>query len=397
MQKTLIAIAALACLTAVAHAEVSLTGQLSYGYRATHDNLGNDASGFGVETDNSASALNFLASEDLGAGQKIAAQYGFASVVRNNAANGGSSSSYGVVGGDSKISYTNNAFGQIELGSAKEADIFTPIAYGGANLIQFDGKLNQIRTVHDYLTVVTKNGPWLVRYKFSEAGNDSVLGEGVGTQGSATTVGQQTNDFTFAYLTDTLKAGIGYRKYSNPDETGGIFNGNSLTKRDVIHAELGYDFGFVKLGAGYDHVNASWGVTQDNTLVGFSVPAGNWLFGAAWEQSKAAGVTDASVATVGPLSGATAAFVKNALNQVDGTSSGVSLGAQYAFSKRTKIALRYATWTVSGYEQFERFGIDAATRIKNGASQTSAISSALSLLGYKQNESQTDLTLTHSF
>ncbi|MBT0569644.1 porin [Curvibacter sp. CHRR-16] len=375
MKKTLIAMA-VTSLAWAAQAQVTISGQYVYGYKTSHDTSGNDAAGFGVDT----STINFSIVENLGAGKTVTAEMGFDGLTRASTA-----------GGDSKISYTDQSFGRIEMGYAKEADIFTDIAYGGGNLIKFDSKLNQVRTSKEYLSYTALSGPVLMRYKFSESSNGS--GIGLGSQGTASAsttgaVGQGQHDFIVAYLTDTLKVGAGYRKYTNADDTGGIFNGNSLTKKEIYHLEAGYDFGYMKLGAGYDHANVSWGVTQDNVLFGMSVPAGKWLFGAAWEQSRVNGVTDAPLTAVGPLTGGTASAVKAALNRVDGTASGMTVSAQYALSKRTNIAVRYATWTVSGYEQFERFGTAAAT---NG------VVSSLSILGYKQNESAADILLSHSF
>ena len=380
-----------------AMADMTITGKYSYGYSASHDSFGKEASGFGVDTD--AMRLTFKATEDWGGGQAIAAQMGFDGVTR--AAANPTNATPSVVGGDGHLTYTNQAFGRIEAGLEKDSDIFTKMAYADADLIYFDGKLNQIRNSHDYVSYAVPVGPMLFKFKHSEG--SAGIGEGVGSQGADSTVGQSTHDFIVAYFTNTFKVGAGYRKYTNPDEVGGIFDGNGLTRKDLYHIEAGYDFGAAKLGVGYDQVNASWGVSQDNTLLGVSVPSGRWLFGAAWERSSVWGVIDApnsavagnaSVAGVASVMTSTSGLggLKSIVNQAQGSASGVSMSALYAFSKRTSMTLRYARWTRSAYEQLEAMGSALQT-----ASSAADIQAALAQMGYKQDQTETDVVLTHTF
>jgi hypothetical protein len=375
MKKTLVALAVLAA-TGASFAQVSITGTLSMGYKATRDSFGNDASGLGVDTTNP--ALTFTAKEDLGGGQQVVASLGFATANRG-----------GALGGDSKLTYTNNSFGQVELGSAKDNDVFSSIAYGGANLITFDGKLNQIETSSDYISYAAPIGPVIFVFKHAEAGNSITgaaggLGIGAGTQGDTSTTSQGTNTVALVYKQDALSLVGAYLSYTNRNDSGNFSDGNSLTKSDVVHLEGGYDFGFVKVGAGADHVNAAWGVTQDNLIAGFSVPAGAWTFGAAWESSKVDGVTSAPLTAFHAIPGV-ATVVKGLLSKTEGTATGTTFGAQYNFSKRTNVAFRYATWTRSGFEQLEAYKL-------NGGNPT-----GVPQLGYKQNETQTDILLTHNF
>lgn len=373
MKKSLLALAALAAC-AGAYADVTITGSVAMGYKAARNSFGADTSGLGVDT----SSLTFAASEDLGGGQKIVATLGLDGVNRA-----------GVGGGDTKLTYTNNAFGRIELGTAKDGDVFSSIAYGGANLIEFDGKLNQIKTSSDYISYAAPIGPVIFVFKHTEAGNDIAnkagfggLGLGSGTQGAAATTTQGTNTLALVYKKDALSLVGAYRSYNNRNDSGNFSDDNSLTKSDVIHLEGGYDFGFVKIGAGAHHVNAAWGVKQDNFIAGFSVPAGAWTFGAAWESSKVDGVSSAPWTAFHSNQAAATFVVKPLLVKTEGTATGATFGAQYNLSKRTNIAFRYATWTRSGYEQLEAYKL-------NNKDQNQ--------LGYKQNETATDILLTHNF
>lgn len=382
MKKSLLALAALAAC-AGAYADVTITGTIASGYKATRNSFGADASGLGVDT----SSLTFAADEDLGGGQKVAASIGFDGVTRA-----------GANGGDVTLTYTNNAFGRIQLGTVKDSDVFSAIAYGGANLITFDGKLNQIETSSDFFSYAAPIGPVILVFEHTEAGNSITgaaagLGIGAGTQGSTATTTQGKNTLALVYKTDALSLVGAYRSYNNRNDSGNFSDANSLTKSDVVHIEGGYDFGAIKIGAGADHVNAAWGVTQDNFIAGFSIPAGAWTFGAAWESSKVDGVSSAALTAFAPIypapiGGLVAAGTKALLSKTEGTASGATFGAQYNFSKRTNLAIRYATWTRSGYEQLEAF------KIAGGSAGGAA---AVSQLGYKQNETATDILLTHNF
>lgn len=399
MKKTLVALAVLAA-SGASFAQVTITGQIRMGFEADHTNAATagptgaallgamagaapygysnastaqDTAGLGVETAN----LYFNVAEDLGGGQKVAAMLGFDTVKR-----GGASS---VVGGDTTLTYTNNSFGQIELGSKKDSDVFSDIAYANDNLITFDSKLNQIETSSDYISYAAPVGPVIFVFKHGEP--SSGLGLGSGTQGISTSTTQGTNTVALVYLQGALKAVGAYRQYTNQDETGGIFDGNGLTKKSVVHLEAGYDFNVAKVGFGYDHVDASWGVTQNNIIMGLNVPVNAWNFAVAYETSQVQGAHDVSLAAF--ANSPAAAFVgglaanafKSYVQNADGTAHGVTALAQYNFSKSTNFVVRYAAWERSGYEQLEAFG------------QTNNINE----FGYKGINTQTQILLNKSF
>jgi len=381
MKKTLIALAAIAA-SGASFAQVSITGQLIMGYQSLHNvsgttytgagtgpfgssNVSNasDSSGLGVDTAN----IYFTATEDLGGGQKVVAKQGFDTVART-----------GVIGGDTVMTYTNNSFGQIELGSVKGSDVFSSVAYTDDSLTTFDGKLNQIETSSDYISYAAPIGPLFFKFKHSEPSNG--LGLGKGTQGAAAaTVGQATNDYILAYLKGPLQVFGAYRTYSNQDEIGGIFDGNSLTKKSVVHVEAGYDFGVAKVGFGADHVDANWGFSQDSVMLGASVPVGAWTFSGAFESVR--DNANIPLAAVTPAPTLPSTWWQGIMSQADGTATGITLGAAYNFSKRTSLNVKYASWVRSGYEQFEAFG---QTQNPNE-------------FGYKDRASDTRVVLTTNF
>jgi len=406
MKKTLIALAVLAASSA-SFAQVTITGEVQMGYQALHTVSGgamgavpnfaappylgiyngssvqNDQGGLGIDTAN----LYFTVTEDLGGGQKVVAKEGFDTISRG-----------GVVGGDTVLTYTNNSFGQIEIGSAKAGDVFTEIAYTDGNLITFDGRLNQIETSNDYISYAAPIGPLLFEFRHNENGNSVVaggpnggLGLGVGGQGPASITTQGDNTLVLAYLKSPLQVVGAYRAYMNQDNVGGVFDGNGLTKKDAIHVEAGYDFGVVKVGLGLDHVDASWGFSQDSAMLGLSVPAGSWQFSGAFEM-----VTDhANPLPIGAVAnppgtlavlngivpGSGTALAQASMQNADGTANGITLGATYNFSKSTNFAVKYSSWTRSGYEQFEAFGI----------------TQNLNEFGYKSHATDTRVELTKNF
>lgn len=384
MKKTALATVLIAASGAVM-AEATITGTVSLGYQQSTVNNGPttaatagallggtydptrataaDASGLGVDT----AELNFNVSEDLGGGQKVVALMGFDTVSRG-----------GVVGGDLKLTYTNNSIGQFQLGSAKDKDEMSGIPSAGAPVIDMDGKLNQIRTNSDYFTYTVPVGPVYLQYKLSEGSKG--LGLGNGSQGlSGSTVGQRSTTLSMAYLKDALQVVAAYVSYDNRNATT-IATTESLTKDNAVHFEAGYDFNVAKVGFGFTNVKASVGPSITNALVGVSIPAGAWLFGATFENATTSGISDAAVTAFPASAPLTQANLKTIMSNADGTATGYSLGAQYNLSKRSNITIKYANWVRSGYEQFEAFGTDG-----------------LGAFGYKARNSLTSILLNHSF
>jgi|GEM_PF-3693568 len=97
-------------------------------------------------------------------------------------------------------------------------------------------------------------------------------------------------------------------------------------------------------------------------------------------RSTVSGVADAAT-TAFPAAPLPQAFFKTIMQRADGTADSVSVGVRYDLSKRTNLSLKHATWTRSGYEQFEAFG-----KTNN-----------LGEFGYTDRANETTLLLSHSF
>lgn len=399
MKKTLVAMAACALLP-TAYAQVTLTGTFATGYKSTKatgtnainipalglNNVaavaGADSSGLGVDT----SQVDIAVKEDLGGGQQIEAKMSFAGLDRS-----GESSSTGssdVSGRDATLTYTNNSFGQIQMGTTKGAAVLSGIASADAPVIDMDGKLFEIRSSNDSISYAAPIGPLFFQYKLSESSNG--IGLGQGTSGPAgTKVGQRTSDYALAYLTGPFKAVAAVRTYDNRENTS-FTTSLGLTKDQSVAVELGYEAGFAKFGVGYISTNATIGARVQDMLVGVSVPVGSWVLGATVSQSITSGVADVPVAIFDNSTQAGAGqFFKQAMQLADGTGTGFSLGGRYLLSKRTSLKVSYASWVRSGYEQFEAWG----GKVASGT----AGKDALNVFGYGDRATETSILLSHSF
>jgi hypothetical protein len=367
MKKTLIALAALAASGAT-FAQVTLSGNLTMGYKATQNAkpAQNEAAGFGVDT----SQIDFSVKENMGGGQSVHAKMALAGLDRSGESGNGAAQ-----GRDATLTYTNTSFGQLELGTTSSVNYFAGIASAGAPVIDFDGKLFETRSSSDYISYTVPIGPVYIQLNYGEPSGG--LGLGRGTTGAGA-LGQRNNTISAYYSAGGLTLLGAFRTYDNR-KVGNLLGATGFaeyaagTKDDVTNIQGSYDFGVAKIGAGFQAANASNGVHVNDALVGFSVPVGSWTFGGTYARSAASDAKD------------TAAFGWNLANY-NGTATGYSLGASYAISKRTSITTKYARWTHSGYSQYEADG----ALVAGGGAPTSG-------LGYDRTATETSILLSHSF
>lgn len=395
MKKTLIAMAALA-VGGASFAQVTLTGTLATGYKSTRSTgtqaitiaglglnaaavPGNDAGGWGIDT----SEIKITAKEDLGAGQAVEAVMGLAGADRSGESTA-TSGNGSVTGRDATLTYTNQSVGRFQMGTTRAAAVHSGIPSAGAPVIDMDGKLFQIRSNSDYVSYAAPIGPLFFELKQSES--SAGIGLGQGTTGTAgTKVGQRSTDFALAYLSGPVQVVGAYRTYDNRNKDT-IATAEGLTKDQVYALQLGYDTGVAKFGFGYNAITASVGPKVQDIMLGVSVPMGALTLGATYGMAITSGVAD-TPASAFP-GGAASALFKQGMQLADGTATGFSLGAQYNLSKRTNVLVRYASWTRSGYEQFEAWGARAAA---------GAAIAGLAEFGYGDRASESSILLVHNF
>jgi len=337
MKKSLIALAVLAASSA-SFAQVSITGNLTYGYQSTTaGGIGGagatDTAGLGAETAN----VVFTASEDLGGG--FAAK---ASLKINTGPQAGTT------GDDHSLMLTTPA-GALVLGTAKNPDYLSGgIAGVGAyypdwsststaGASNFD-KLFTARTSRDYVAFIIPVGAFKFSLSQHEGAGEVAFGSGMtggtssavsgGGTGAAISGGSSAPVTTLSatYEAGPLVANGQYAVYKN--------SGIQAAVKDTSRLSGAYDLGMVKLGAGLvisNHNNNVAGLSAGKTsdyLVAAKVPMGASSFGLSFASRTVADVVPGYSAT----------------------GTGYALEYGYAMSKRTSVIANYARWTaVQGY------------------------------------------------
>ena len=180
------------------------------------------------------------------------------------------------------------------------------IASGGSRFDDdLSGKNLSARTVNDNLSV---SMPLTDTLSLSVAHTEAGVAIG---GGSAIAVGATTQRYNTASLTfksGQLSADGGYRSYDNQIALG------TTSVNTLSRASVGYDLGVAKLGAGMQTATYMYGNTSTQSLVGVSVPLGTMKVGGQYGQTVTSG---------------------NATSTSNYTRTGMMLGGQYDFSKRT--------------------------------------------------------------
>lgn len=328
MKKTLVALAVLAA-SGASFAQVSVTGNLTYGFQSqttggTSGAGSADVSGFGAET----ARVIFTAKEDLGGG------YAATAVLSVNTAPGGAAST-----GDDHSLTLATPVGGLVMGTAKGADYLSGgIAGVGAYYAGWDSaagaqataaagsKLFTNRTQRDYVAFVIPVGAFTFSLSQHEGAGSVAFGTGsTGTDGGIN--GGSTAPVTTlsaTYTAGPLVANGQYAIYKNSQSAGNA--------KDTERLAASYDLGVVKLGAGVvitNHDNTGFATLSPKTtdyLIGLKAPMGASSIGATFGSR-----TQADIIKLGQTGSYTA--------------TGYSLEYQYAMSKRTSVIANYARWT----------------------------------------------------
>lgn len=341
MKKSLIALAVLAASSA-SFAQVSITGNLTYGFQSTTtggaSGVGStEVSGFGAETAN----VVFTANEDLGGGFAAKAS------LKVNTSPAGSNAT----GDDHSLTLTTPVGGLV-MGSAKGADYLgggiagvgayyagwdsSTGAVGGANA---SDKIFTNRTQRDYVAFIIPVGAFTFSLSQHEGANSTAFGTGASggaSAGAYTSTGAAINGGSTApvttlsatYSAGPLVANGQYAVYKNYQAYRNV--------KDTTRFSANYDLGMVKLGAGMvvsNHDNTGVANLSPKTtdyLVGAKIPMGASSFGLTFASRTQADLL--------------------ALNNTSSSSTGTgySLEYGYAMSKRTSIIANYARWTAIG-------------------------------------------------
>ncbi len=343
MKKTLIALAVLAA-SGASFAQVTISGNLAMGYRATTTGAvgaSSDAAGLGVDT----SEIDFAATEDLGGGMKATAKLALAGADRSGESGASTTGNGAVTGRDATLTLQTNA-GALVLGSVQAADYLSGaqgltagFAGVGAYYNGWDGKVLSARTNRDTVTYIVPVGAVSLFASYQEGATGAVNGvpqglgtgtTGSGTAGQASYTGQSLTVWGATYAKGAANANFTYLN----------FNSNVGATKSQTRLSGNYDFGAVKLGLGgvVTASDAGVGGKATDLLLGLSAPMGALTLGAEFVQRKIDDV----------------AFTGQGI----GTLTGSSLQATYALSKRTAVIGNYARWTaVNGNDASSQFNL----------------------------------------
>ena len=267
-----------------ATAQVSVTGALGFGWEGVSPAVGGSTTGIKVTDGN----VKFSASEDLGGGMSVLTAMDIQSRGRDTT----------IAGRDASITLVTG-FGGLTLGAVEAGNGILGLGGAGAPVIGLDGN-----------TAGTGSGVLDGDVNVNIAKYSLPLGNGIGISVSRT---------DSALVLRGTNAGNTYgATYSMGAISAALdFTDVALLKRTRVSGS--YDFGVVKLGAGYQTLKFT-GATSTNkqTVLGVSAPYGAFTFGLKYATQK----------------------------QLTASNKGIDLGVSYALSKRTNVYAQMQSVTI---------------------------------------------------
>jgi len=336
MKKTLIALAALASVSAFAQSSVTISGKFGTAYQKAAAGKANLA-----VTDGD---VNFASVEDLGGGMKAGATIGLRTRGRENtssatvAAQSAAASTslataatataqtyaktaYSEVGRDATV-YVSGDFGKVTAGSIELGNGITGLGWGGANVtLPTDINNGGVLSANAYANVLiyslpSFNGVNVSLIRADSIGSVGLAAANVAASGAETDRGLTANVVAATYSTGALSLAADYTKFGTLKSDGGAYDG----KRTRISAS--YDLGMAKVGFGQEDNSGTSRDTANGkqTTAGVSVPMGALTLGAVWAKNTESTSTNYNPRAYG-------------------------LVAEYALSKRTALNFSYSKKT----------------------------------------------------
>jgi predicted porin len=333
MKKTLIALATLAATASFAQSTVTLSGNVKAGLAQTKYSGSTTAANNGSATGLADGSSRFIlsGSEDLGGGMKANFQVDTRFRMDDN---GAAPTSSPLAGGNTFVG-VSGGFGNVQLGkldthyclgsdshgvraTALQASSCALLGYVNGNAAaQAIANTSRSTNVIRYTAPVFSGLTLQANYSTSYAGSEGAVG--------STSKGKATN-LNAMYANGPLTAGISLWQATGEDQTATV----ARTGQKATNAMVNYDLGMATIGLAYDQsaqraANANVAAFTDTKRTAWSVPvtvpvgAGTILFTyTKAANTKTAGVTNA-----------------------DTSASLISVGYDYALSKRTSLGVNY--------------------------------------------------------
>lgn len=299
MKKTLVAVAILAA-SGASFAQATITGAYVFGF--TSDRTAAGATSDGLSTDTS--AIQFSASEDMGAGMKASAKVSFGNAQRG-----------GAVGGEDAYVQIEGGFGKVKMGAMESGTAYDVATPGGG--YGFDGKVYGGNVTNDSVTyTLPAFGAVAVSAGVADYSATANTAGGNGNDGG--TASQASSNIAVSYGAGALSAVGKYISYKNQEIA-------SNSKKSRYLARVSYDLGVAQIGLGLASTTYQNSDASQQLQFGVSAPVGALTLGAKYGSTKDYGSTDAAGAN--PTK-------KN----------GYTLSADYSLSKRTSIGASAYSW-----------------------------------------------------
>ena len=311
MQKSLIALAALATLSGAAMAQSSVTL-----YGRLDASIGSEkagASGLAKSQSQmssgllSTSRLGFRGTEDLGGGLKAIFQLETTLGVDNGSAFTNGFDRQSIVG-------LTGGFGTVKLGRTETS--FDDIRDLSVSSVLWDSEFSPTKIAYTnnvggvavgHVADYSSRSSNQIRYETPNFGGFTA-GVSYGLDEQASPVKRDVTALNVRYRGGPLDVGLGYQEQDHE---------LSASKRKYTTLAGAYNFGAVRLSAGYNMAEQG-NLESDGLTVGVNVPMGPWDFsvGYAYNKSENAGIDSAK-------------------------SKGLAFGATYSLSKRTRVYAAY--------------------------------------------------------
>ena len=337
MKKSLIALAALAAVTAAsAQSSVTISGKFGTAYDQP---LGTAATAKGkaniAVTDGN---IDFNAVEDLGGGLKAGASMALRvrgrgnlvqTTVAANATGGTTAQTYAQsasteVGRNATV-FLSGSFGTLTAGSIEVANGISGRAYAGTVLSTSTGLDDGgVLSAAAYANALAYTSPTIQGFavtvgRYDSIGTVGIKAAAIAASGSEADLGLAANVVGLNYANGPLTAGVDSTTFTGSTTIGGT------TDRKRTRMSADYDFGFVKIGFGQED---NKGTPTTGTYAGKQT-----AFGISAPITSALRVGIVSMKnTESGIFAATGASAK-----------GTGVSADYSFSKRTTLNASYAT------------------------------------------------------
>lgn len=379
MQKKLIALAVAGLVSggAFAQSNVTISGRIAAGFEQYK--LSDVAAGFSTENrvSDQSSRVIFGINEDLGSGLAAVAQvdmrFGVDTGGRQHLNAGPTFFPGGIAGGNTFLGLKSNSLGRFVVGqhdihyntlgaidSTRAGGLGNNLAIGMMSAANAVPIANWTRTNNLMMWDSPNWGGVTAKVAYSTYGGASTFGGNEGTGAGDGSKGGSTN-IALNYANGPIVAGFSWFK-KDEEQARRVAAGGADEKGSTVYGAYTFPMGF-KVGLG-------WNKSEYQTY-GLGAVGAGWTSRSAWilpvSYTTGAHAVYLSYAKAGSLSGAGAAAAAGSND-----AKGISVGYDYALSKRSSVGVYYTKITNNTNASYSLFQVSNASGGYNGATGPAA-------------------------